>query len=144
LASEPRLRLRETGEHPVDVPVVCVITRFGLRNPLQLLATYLDYRRVVGEARRSKTPGLLHSAFLVENLTSCYSLSIWADAGAIPRFGSAVHVHVDVARRVFGRLEFDAERGPELWSTRWHLASVSNNLNWSDLDLRQTILDMQE
>lgn len=36
------LRLTEPGDHPVDVPITCVITRFGLRSPLYLLPTYLD------------------------------------------------------------------------------------------------------
>jgi len=70
------LRLREPGDHPVDVPIICVITRFGLRSARYLLPTYLDYRRVVREAKASETPGLLRAAFLIENLTTCYSLSI--------------------------------------------------------------------
>ena len=134
--------LEQPGDHPVDTPVVCVVTRFGLRSARHLLPTYLDYRRVVTAARMSNTPGLLRSAFLVENPTTCYSVSIWESREAIPRFGTSVPVHVEAARRVFGRVLFDKSRGPEIWSTKWQLASVTNNLNWDDLDLRQVILNM--
>ncbi|MGH2558839.1 MAG: hypothetical protein ACRDJH_07225, partial [Thermomicrobiales bacterium] len=72
------LHLDEPGDHLVDAPLICVITRFGLRSPIHLLLSYLDYRRVVKEAARGQTPGLLRSAFLIENLTTCYSVSIWA------------------------------------------------------------------
>jgi hypothetical protein len=131
--------LREPGDHPVDVPIVCVITRFGLRGARHLLPTRLDYRGVLEEAHRTATPGLLRAAFLVESSKACYSLSLWNEPDAIPRFGSNVPSHVDAARRVLGRLAFEPDRGPELWSTKWQLVSVSNNLNWGDFDLRGTI-----
>lgn len=31
-----------------------------------------------------------------------------------------------------------------LWSTKWRLSSVSNNLSWPGFDLRDTILDLGE
>jgi hypothetical protein len=130
---------REMGEQPVDVPVICVITRFGLRSAWQLLPTYLDFRRVVRQAHRSATPGLLRAAFLIENPRTCYSLSLWTELNAIPKFGGTVHSHVDAARRVIGRIAFTPGRGLELWSAKWRLASVSNNLNWADFDLRRVI-----
>ena len=135
----PESWLGAPAEQAVDAPIVCVITRFGLRGARHLLPTRLDYRSVVQEARSSATPGLLRSAFLVEDSRTCYSLSIWESPDAIPRFGADVHSHVRAARRVFGRLAFDPDRGPELWSAKWRLVSVSNNLNWSDFDLRGTI-----
>jgi len=55
-----------------------------------------------------------------------------------------VPVHVDVANKVFGRLSKDPEFGPELWSTKWRLVSVSNNLNWSDFNFRRFVLDAHE
>jgi hypothetical protein len=128
--------LAEPGDHAVDAPLVCVLTRFGLRGPQHLLATYRDYRRVVGEAGRQGGPGLLRSAFLVENPVTCYSLSIWRDLNAIGQFGANVPAHVHAGNEVFGRLSFDEARGPELWSTKWRLLSVSHNLNWDDFDLR--------
>lgn len=133
-------RLEVPGEHPVAAPITCVITRFGLRSACSLLPTYLDYRHVVREAVRRQTPGLLRSAFLIEGPRTWYSLSIWADSGAIPHFGTNVLGHVDAARQVFGRVAFSQNRGPEIWSTKWRLVAVSNNLNWGDFDLRGVIL----
>ncbi|HET7091413.1 MAG TPA: hypothetical protein VFL17_22505, partial [Anaerolineae bacterium] len=104
--------------------------------------TYLDYRRVVRQAAQTQTPGLLRAAFLIEDPTTCYSLSIWTSWDAIPRFGTNVPRHVEAANRVFGRVCFSKDRGPEIWSTKWRLTSVSNNLNWEDFDLRALILGM--
>jgi len=136
------MRLDEPGEHPVDVPITCVITRFGLRSARYLLPTYLDYRRTVREA--AQTPGLLRSAFLIENPTTCYSVSIWESRDAIPRFGTNVPSHVGVARKAFGRVSFREGHGPEIWSTKWRLSAVSNNLNWGEFDLRELILSMND
>jgi hypothetical protein len=138
------LDLNEPGDHPVNVPIVCVITRFGLRSARYLLPTYLDYRRVLKQAKATQTPGLLRAAFLIENPTTCYTLSLWASREAIPRFGTKVPYHVEAARRVFGRVSFAAGRGPEVWSTKLQLNTVSNNLNWQDFDLRRLILEMSQ
>lgn len=135
--------LVEPGDHPVDVPVTCVLTRFRLRSARHLLPTYLDYRRVIGEAARAQTPGLLRSAFLIEDPTTWYSLSLWADPDAIPHFGTNVPGHVDAARGVFGRVAMNRGR-PEIWSTKWRLATVSNNLSWGDFDLRGLILGLRD
>lgn len=121
-----------------DSPIVCVVTRFALRQPWHLLQTYLAYRWLLRQMRRKEQVGLLKSTFLIESLTTCYSLSIWADESAIPRFGTSVEEHVAVARDVFGRLRF-RNRRPEIWSTRWRLAEISNNLNWEAFDLRHAI-----
>lgn len=141
-AASSRSPHSRSGYRDVDVPVFCVLTRFGLRRPRHLLPTYLDYRRVVKEASQAKSPGLLRSAFLIENSTTCYSLSIWKGTDAIPRFGAAVPEHVTAARRVFQRLMFLPGRGPELWSTKWQLTSTSNNLNWEDFDLRTLLQEV--
>lgn len=131
--------LPDLGDRGVDVPIVCSITRFGFRRARYLPKTYRDYRRVVGAARASETPGLLRCAFLMENPTTAYSLSIWDEYDAIGYFGSNVPSHVEAAGHVFGRLAFEPGRGPELWSTKWRLLSVTNNLNWDDFDLRRVI-----
>lgn len=120
------------GEHDVR----CVITRFGLRGRRFLLPTYRDYRRLVRQVAVNRPPGLLRFAFLVENPTTCYSVSLW---NRRPMFSAAVPEHVEVVRRMFGRLRIDEERGPELWSTTWRLAETSTNLNWEDLDLGQLL-----
>jgi hypothetical protein len=137
------LRLDEPGDHPVDVPTTCVITRFSMRSARDLLPTYLDYRRVVREAVRTQTPGLLRSAFLIEPPATWYSLSIWASCDAIPAFGTNVPSHVEAARQVFGRVAMNRGR-PEIWSTKWRLAAVSNNLTWGDFDLRGLILGLSD
>lgn len=136
------LELREPGDHSVNVPIICVMTRFGLRSPLDLLPTYLDYRRTFKAA--AKTPGLLRAAFLIENLTTCYSLSIWRRWEDIPLFGTNVPHHVEAAHKVFGRMLMSKHGGPELWSTKWQLTKVSNNLNWEDFDLRSIILSLHQ
>jgi hypothetical protein len=63
------------------------------------------------------------------------TLSIWESAESIPRFGTTVPSHIDAARSGFAVLAFAPDRGPELWSTKWRLAAVSNNLNWGDFEL---------
>jgi len=128
----------QPGDHPVDAPITCAITRFGLRNARSMLPSYSSFRRVRQAARDSPPTGLLRSAFLIENPTTWYSFSIWSGE---PAFSAQVPVHVDAARDVVGRLAFEPGRGPELWSTKWRLVSVTNNLNWADFDLRQLIVD---
>lgn len=127
-------RFNQPGDHQVTAPAICVITRFGLRNVIQLIATYLDYRRLKRDIELSPDSGLIRSAFLVENLRTCYSLSIWQDRKAIARFGSQIPRHVDAARRVLNRLDNGTDGRPQLWSTKWQLISVSNNLAWGDWD----------
>jgi hypothetical protein len=126
------------GDHDVDSTVVCVLTRFGLRRPWHMLRTYIAYRWLLRRVRQKPSAGFLHATFLVENPTTCYSLSLWADEAAIAGFGTSVAEHVDVARSVFGQLRFDSGM-PEIWSTKWRLCRVSRNLNWSGFDLRSVV-----
>ena len=137
-----RERLQDPGHHPVDVPIICVLTRFGLRSARHLIPTYLEYRRIMREAAQTRTPGLLRSAFLIELPRTCFSLSIWAGEEAIPHFGTNVISHVAAGNAVFGRLAVAEDGGPEIWPTRWQLTSVSNNLNWEGLNLRELIVRM--
>jgi hypothetical protein len=101
-----------------------------LRRPSDLLRTYLDYREVVAERSRKSIPGLIHSGFLVENPTTCFSLSFWESERAIRMFGTEVPSHVTAARRVFGRLRYEEDIGAEIWSTKWQISTLSNNANW--------------
>jgi hypothetical protein len=137
-------RLREVGDHPVTSPAVAVITRFRLRGPQDLLPTYRAYRQVLLEARRSQTPGLLRASFLIENPSTWYSLSLWADANAIGHFGTNAPGHVEAANRIFGRVRYDEHHDPEIWSTKWRLQSVSNNLSWEGFDLRGLLAGTEE
>lgn len=123
------------GSHSVETSVTSVLTRFGLRSAWQLLPTYLDYRRIIRQARATQTPGLLRSAFLIENLRTCYTLSIWADPRDIPQFGSNVPEHVMAGNRCMRRIVVHPDRGPELWSTKWRLSTVSHNQCWPGFDL---------
>lgn len=127
-------RLTESGEHAVRSDIVCQITRFGLRRPIDLVRTYLDYRRARRQARH--VPGFLCAAFLIEDSRTCYTLSLWRDLRAIADFGTSAPAHLAAARQVMGHLRFQPDRGPELWSTKWRLHSVSSNLNWGNFDLR--------
>ena len=135
--------LGERGDHPVDVPVTCVITRFGLRHSWAILPMLLDYRRVAAQANVMRPNSLLHSAFLVDSPTSVCNLSIWSNQDDIPKFGTLVPGHVLAARKGFGRLEHKPGRSHELWSTKWRLVAVSNNLEWDGFDLRRHILARQ-
>jgi hypothetical protein len=118
-------------------PIYCALTRFGLRGPRHLMALRRQFSAVARDAERQRVPGLLRSAFLVEDASTCYSLSIW---NSEPYISALIRSHIDAANGVFGRLSFDDERGPELWSTQWRLVTVTNNLNWNGFDLGR-ILD---
>lgn len=129
--------LLQPGDHQVRTTVVCVMTRFALRSALGMPFAYLDYRRVNKAATR--VPGFLRSAFMIEDHRTCWSISIWRSTSDIPVFGTYVPEHVDVARRMFSRLRMDQSGRPELWSTKWHLSTVSNNLSWSESDFREIV-----
>jgi len=129
-------RLSEFGERAVDVPITCSITRFGLRSARSLLPCYLDYRRLSEASRRLQPDGLLQWAFLLEHPRAWYSFSIWSGT---PAFSAQVPDHIAVANRMFGRLAYEDDRGLELWTTKWRLVSVTNNLNWGDFNLRELI-----
>jgi hypothetical protein len=138
---DPIAPLLELGQHEVDSPITCVLTRFGFRNPASLIGTYRDYHRVVSEARRSSVSGLLHSAFLLDGMRAALSLSIWSDRHAIPYFGTEVPSHIQAGNRVLSRVaESRSGDGPELWSTKWRLTSVSHNAQWGDFDLHRAIV----
>ncbi len=122
----------------MDAPILCQITRFGLTSARHLLPMYRDYRRVAREAEATGVPGLLRSAFLVENPRTCYTLSLWSEP---PTFSADVPGHIDAARRGFGRVSVLPGSGAELWSTKWKLVSVTNNLRWPGLDLRSILVE---
>jgi hypothetical protein len=116
----------------VDSSIRCVITRMRLRRPWHLVSAYRTYRSLHRAAERRQVPGLLKTTFLVEDLRTCYSMSVWDGQ---PAFSAFVEEHVDAVNRVFGHLAYDEERGPELWSTTWQLSALSHNQRWGDLDL---------
>jgi hypothetical protein len=139
-ADDPIAPLLELGHHEVESPITCVLTRFGLRSPGSLVGTYRDYHRVVADARASRVSGLLHTAFLLDGMRAALSLSIWSDRDAIPYFGTDVPSHVHAGHRVLSRVaDSRFGDGPELWSTKWRLVSVSHNARWGEFDLHRAI-----
>jgi hypothetical protein len=96
------------------------------------------FRSVRRDAGKLPLDRLLRSAFLIENTKTWYSLSVW---NGVPEMSAPVPAHVDAARDLFGRVAVEPGRGPEVWSTKWRLVSVSNNLNWGELDWRRTIAE---
>lgn len=115
---------------------MCVITRMGFRSPRFVPGAIRDYRRLAALMDHVPAAGLLRSALLVENATTCYSVSIWSGE---PIYSSQVEEHIRVVRRTFSRLACSPARGPELWSTTWRLVGTSNNLSWGDFDLQGAI-----
>jgi hypothetical protein len=62
---EPEPNGRDIAHEAIGPPMetaVCVVTRFRLRSPLDLIATYLDFLRIKREVGRF--PGLLRVSFL--------------------------------------------------------------------------------
>lgn len=120
----------------VDVPVMCSITRFGLRSPRFLVPALREYRRLAGAVQDPGAFGFLGSAFVVENPRTCYTISLWSQ---YPSFSANVPGHVAAARRMFGWLAFDPEHGPELCSTKWRLVTTTNNVHWPGVALPELV-----
>jgi len=128
----PDARVTGASYERVDAEITCVLTRFRLRSPLGLLPCYLAFRRVRAEARR--VHGLLEALFLVEDLRTCYTLSLWRDEWAILDFGTNVRSHVHAATTGISRSLWSSGR-PEIWSVQWKLWALGANLQWEGLDL---------
>jgi hypothetical protein len=125
--------LRVPGDHLVSSSVVCVLTRFQVRWPWDVLWSYRRYRRLLKD--RETVGGLVGATFLFEDLRTWWSLSLWTEWADIPRFNVVVPDHIEAARGIFGRLQM-TDQEPQIWSTKWTLRSVSNNLHWAGVDLR--------
>jgi hypothetical protein len=124
----------------MDTTISCVLTRFRLSSPWSLVPFYLAFRRVRRASRNIS--GLLQALFLVENLHTCYTLSIWKDESAIVQFGS-IQAHVYAARSAFGPTYRKDMSRSEIWSAQFRLWAVScHNLSWEGFDL-QTLLAKQ-
>jgi hypothetical protein len=90
-------------------------------------------------------PGLLKALFLLENLHTCYTLSIWKNDNAILEFGGCVPDHIHAANSAFGPTYNWDLRRPEIWSAQFRLWAVScNNLNWEGLDMRELLASQWE
>jgi hypothetical protein len=125
----------------VDTSVSCVLTRFQLRSVWSLIPFYIAFRRVRRGAR--DISGFLHAGFLVENLHTCYTMSLWRDDCAILDFSTRVHAHVRAANSAFGPTYRSDLKRAEIWSAQFRLWAVSeHNLQWDGLDL-ETVLSEQ-
>ncbi len=123
----------------VNTTVSCVLTRFRLNSPLSLIPFYLTFRRVRRSARG--IGGLLKAAFLVENLRTCYTLSLWSNDWAIVEFGN-VHAHIRAARSAFRPTHHKDANRPEIWSAQFRLWAIScHNLAWEGLDLQAMLAE---
>lgn len=123
----------------MDTTVSCVMTRFRLRSVRSLIPFYLHFRKV----RRAsmKVDGLLKAVFLIENLHTCYTMSIWKNDCAIVEFGG-VYAHVAAANSAFGPTWRNDLKRAEIWSAQFRLWAVSaHNLNWEGLDLQTVLAD---
>jgi hypothetical protein len=123
----------------VDTTVSCVMTRFRLRSIWSLIPFYLAFRRV----RRAsiRVDGLLKAVFLIENLHTCYTMSLWKNDCAIVEFGS-VHAHVAAANSAFKPTWRSDLKRAEIWSAQFRLWAVSaHNLNWQGLNLETVLAD---
>jgi len=127
-------RAAGTSYSKVDTNISCVLTRFRVTSFWALLRCY-QYSRRVRKASQD-VPGLIATAFLIENFHTWYSLSLWESEAAILNFNSNVHPHIRAASSVFGYLA-KTRKGPELWSAQFDLAAVSNNLRWSGAKLSE-------
>ena len=123
----------------MDSSVSCVLTRFRLRSRWSLIPFYLSFRRVC--AASSGVSGLLKAAFLIEDLRTCYTLSLWENDWAIVEFGS-VQAHVKAANRAFGATYSKEKNRAEIWSAQFRLWAVScHNLRRDGLDLKAVLGD---
>ena len=125
----------------MDTKVSCLITRFQLRSVWFLIPFYLAFRRV----RRSSmdVSGLLKAVFLIEDMHTCYTMSLWKNDCAIVDFGR-VQAHVKAANSAFNPTWRKDKGRAEIWSAQFRLWAVSaHNLNWEGLDLETVIKDDQ-
>jgi hypothetical protein len=121
----------------VNTGVSCVLTRFRLRSCLSLIPFYLAFRRVSKEAREIQ--GLLRAVFLIEDLHTCYTLSIWKDDLAISEIAK-VRSHVSVANSAFRPTFRQDLKRAEIWSAQFRLWAVSrHNLIWEGWDLKEIL-----
>lgn len=122
-----------TNYSVVEPGITCMLTRFRLRSVVALVRFLVHYRRIKKQAE--KVDGLITSAFLIENLTTCYTLSIWKQAHqSIPEFNVLVTDHIHAANASFDDLVVQSGK-PLLWSAQFRLSAISpHNFRWEGTD----------
>jgi hypothetical protein len=128
----------DIGYQDVDTTVFCVLTRFRVQSMLDLLRFYILFRRIRNASNRLS--GQITSAFLMENLYTCFTLSIWKDRDAVIKFNTVVMEHINAANWCFQRLEKSTSGRLLLWSAQFRLSAVSpHNLRWEGVDVEPFI-----
>jgi hypothetical protein len=79
--------------------------------------------------------GLVTSAFVVENLRTCFTISLWQDAHSIREFNNKIFSHIKAANWAFTKVSFQSG-GPRIWSAQFRLSAISPyNFRWDGVDL---------
>jgi hypothetical protein len=125
-----------TGYRRVNSTMACVITRFRMKSLFGVLGCYRHYRRIRAASRAQS--GLLAALFALDGNRTCYTISIWSDDEAILRFNTQSKRHIRAGNWLARRVEFSGGR-PELWSAKFILQAVSDNLQWNGVDTRATV-----
>jgi hypothetical protein len=123
----------------VTTTVACVLTRFKLPSIWLLPQFFLKFRRVRREA--ANLPGLITTVFLVEDLKTCYTLSLWTDDAAISEFGVLLS-HIFAANWSIRHIYRKDSGFVPIWSAQWRLWALGRNLHWDNINIR-TILAEQ-
>lgn len=118
-------------------PLACVITRFRLRTALALPLFYIVYRKVRRVARE-RVPGLITSAFLVENPRVCYTLSLWHSDDAISDFNRLI-VHVKAGNWCMRYVYDSRKRKAGLCTFHLRLLAHGSNVYWEGIDLAEIL-----
>jgi hypothetical protein len=125
-----------TGYRRVNSTMACVVTRFRMKSLLGVIGCYRHYRRIRAASRRQT--GLLAALFAFDDTRTCYTISIWSDDEAILRFNTESSRHIRAGNWLAGRLD-TCEGRPELWSAKFSLQAIGDNLQWHGVDTRATL-----
>lgn len=125
LETRPTNYTTMSGYRAVSSNMLCVITRVRLKHWWFLLPSYWRFRQI--QRRALSVSGLLRSVFCVESPRTFYTISLWRNENAIPRFGN-IHEHVATVRWTF-------RSAHEIWSSEWQLSGCSPRMTWNEEDL---------
>ena len=95
--------------------MVCVTTRFQLKRWRDLILIYAIYLQLRRELKAA--PGLIRYAFLIQDLSTCFTLSVWESPEASSRFFNTP-LHIAGVRRARAKCA-------HIWSAYWTFGSMS-------------------
>ena len=116
----------------VETPLYCVLTRIRLRHFWHLPVMWLAYLRIRRQSR--DVPGLVRSAFLVQDVRTFFILSVWEGEQGYAEFGAAAPSHVDAARDAFRTSATSHGDELQIWSIEWRAWAAGYHLNWDGVD----------